>query len=445
VSCLRRRSRILFVHHRGEPSGASRALALLVDHLDPERFEAELYLPRGPAGAAFEQHGLRVHRGPVAGLTHVWASRYRGARWLVAAAEAARLVPHVLALRRLLRRGGFDVVHLNDSPLVAAAFLAHRAGVPVVWHLRSALAHEGRLRRRLLQAALRRLADAPIAINCDVAESFGIDAEVVHDSVDLTRFDALPDAAAARASLGLPHDRAVVAFLGYLYPLKGFRELLEAAGILRARGVAATVILAGGAVRSSAYLRSWRGRALRALRLTADYEAEALSRVERDGLAGHVRLLPRLDDPGVLYAAADVVVHPSRGPEVGLPAIEAAAAGLPAIITGSSAGAGVVLADETGRVLPDARPAVLAEAIIDLLERPAERARLGRAARAHARATFDPRANAAKVEAVYERLTARALSPPNAARSSIKSCTSRAYTDDARNPSALKRPRTRTR
>ena len=78
-------------------------------------------------------------------------------------------------------------MHLNDSPLLAAAMVSHRNGAKVVWHLRSALAGEGRDRRsRAIASMMERWGDAAIAIDRDVAERFPIrlPLTIVHNSVE---------------------------------------------------------------------------------------------------------------------------------------------------------------------------------------------------------------------------------------------------------------------
>jgi glycosyltransferase involved in cell wall biosynthesis len=400
---------VLYVHHRGEPSGAAIALARLIGELDRGRYEPHVYTPPGGAAAIFRAAGATVHLGPVASFTHVWASVYRGRRWLLAGRELALLVPHLVALRRLLRRERFALVHLNDSPLVPAALLVRRQGLPLVWHLRSALAPEGGRRSRLVRAAARRLPAAVIAINADVAASFGVPAEVVHDSVDLRALAPTDSPGEARKiGLRLPAGRPVVLYVGYLYPQKGFAEFIRSAASLRSRAVEATHVLVGGAVRGSAQLATVRGRSLRLLGLTRDYEREARELAGSLGVEDLVVLVPRVPDPAPFYAASDVVVHPSRGPEVGLPAIEAAAAGVPAVVTGSRDGGGVVLHEVTGLVAPGADEHELADAVASLLLDAERRRRLGAAARSHAETRFDAAANARRVEGVYDAVLAGA-------------------------------------
>ena len=170
-----------------------------------------------------------MHTGAVAGFTHIWASTYRGRRWLLFGRELALLPKHVIQFRRTLRRHRFELVHFNDSPLIPAAWLARREGLPVVWHLRSALPDGGGDRRSaFVRAAIRKLATTSIAINHDVGDVFGVGSTVVANSVDLERFQP-GDPQAAREALGLSATRPVVSYFGFIYPSKGFREFIEAA------------------------------------------------------------------------------------------------------------------------------------------------------------------------------------------------------------------------
>ena len=398
------RELILYVHHRPELGGAPRSLFYLLQTLDTERFEAHVYCPPGPAAELFRQAGAHVHTGAVAGFTHIWASTYNGRRWLLFARELARLPQHVASFRRTLRHERFSLVHLNDSPLIPAAWLARRAGLPVVWHLRSALPEGGTdLRSSLVRRAIRRLGTAAIAINHDVANVFDVEAEVVPNTVDLERFHP-GDSAAAKAELGLPADRPVVAYFGFIYPSKGFQAFIEAAAKLQEHGADARFLIVGGAVRGAAFFGTPLGRVLEWLDLAHNYELEAKQLVESLGLEDVVQFVPFTEDTAALYRASDVVVAPSRGPELGRPVIEASASGVPVVASGSSTGGGVLIPNETSVLVQDFAVETLTREISDLLETPQRRGALGKAARRHAELTFDPVTNARRVEAIYRRI-----------------------------------------
>lgn len=402
-----RRIRILYVHHRRELGGAPSSLSYLIDNLDRSLFEPHVYTPIGPAAQLFEDVGAVVHTGPVSAFTHIWASVYRGRRWLLLMRELLLLIPHIVSLRRVLRENQFDVVHLNDSPLLAAAVLARRAHVPIVWHLRSALPDDAQdLRSRMIKLAIRRLANVRIAINDDVRDSFGSTDEVVPNAVDLERFRP-GDADEAKRRLGIEAGHPTVAFFGFIYPSKGFREFIEAAARIRAQGVSATYLLVGGAVRGEAFFRTPLGWLLERLDLARNYESEARQLVRELELGDAMRFVPFTPETADLYRASDVVVAPSRGPELGRPVLEAAATGVPVVASGSRTGASVLVPNETGVLLARFDTSDLAAAVSELLRDDKRRKAMGTAARRLAERRFDPAANARRVEEIYRRLARR--------------------------------------
>ena len=168
----RPRTPVLFVHHRSELGGAPASLSYLIRELDHERVRGAHLLPAGPGGRALPRvgrarpHGRRLGLHAHLGL-HLPRPALAAVRARARAAPAAR--PAVPDARS--RRHRFELVHFNDSPLIPAAWLARHEGLPVVWHLRSALPDGGRDRRSaFVRAAIRRLATTSIAINHDVAE-----------------------------------------------------------------------------------------------------------------------------------------------------------------------------------------------------------------------------------------------------------------------------------
>ena len=410
----RRPTPILLVHHRSELGGSPASLSYLIRELDRSEFEPHVYCPPGPAAELFRAVGAEVHTGPVAGFTHIWASIYHGRRWLLLMRELALLPVHVLRFRQILRRGSFALVHLNDSPLIPAGWVARREGIPVVWHLRAALPDRGRDRRsQLLRTLVRRIATVSISINRDIADAFGIGSAVIPNSVDLVRFRPGERQAAKRA-LDLPVERPVVSYFGFIYPSKGFREFIEVAGVLRARGLDASYLIVGGPVRGEEFFRTIVGRSLQLANLTRNYESEAKSLVDALGLEDDVRFVPFTRDTADFYRASDVVVAPSRGPELGRPVIEAAASGVPVVACGSRTGGGIVVPGRTGVLVCDGEVTTLADAVAELLDDVDRRSALGRAARDHAERTFNPERNARRVEAIYRRLA------PGSGRSRIR-------------------------
>jgi glycosyltransferase involved in cell wall biosynthesis len=388
---------ILYVHHRAEMSGAARSLAALIANLD-DVWEPHVLTPAGAVVDLFKDAGARVTTAPVALFQHTWDNPYAGRKWALLGREAAALGPHVAGLERTLRGTRFSLVHLNDSPLLAAAAVAKRHGLPVVWHLRSALSQRGRLRPAVVRRSLNRWGDAAIAIDDDVAASFALDLPTTTVFNGVAIPSALDGRAAAKEQLGLP-DRTIVGFIGNLRRVKGWPQFVEAAALLRDEPLHFVVL--GKGVRTAEFFSRPYGRLVSAAGLAADEEAEMRAAVSAAGLDAQFTFLPFTDDVGAVYRALDVVAFPNQGAGLGRPVLEAAAFGVPSVASGSPSGAGVLIPDETGILLPSGAGEPLAAALSRLGRDVELRSRLGLAAAEHARLHFDAGRNRAAVEAVY--------------------------------------------
>jgi glycosyltransferase involved in cell wall biosynthesis len=163
--------------------------------------------------------------------------------------------------------------------------------------------------------------------------------------------------AQARRCLGLDAEQPVLMAVGRLAVQKGHRHLVAAMpGILRHHPQAVALIVGDGSER----------RAL-------------AEQVDRLGLARAVRLLGERADVRLLLDAADVSVLPSLEEAMPLALLEAMDAGLPVVATRDIGTTEVGQDGVTGRLVPAADPAALAEAVADLLADPGLRRRLGEA------------------------------------------------------------------
>ncbi|MFG1805242.1 glycosyltransferase [Streptomyces sp. NPDC049040] len=225
-------------------------------------------------------------------------------------------------LVRLIRSGGFDLVHTHlYRACVYGRVAARLAGVRAVVATEHSLGDsqiEGRplsAGTRALYLATERMGAGTAAVSATVAHrlrAWGVADDrirLVPNGIDPDRFrfDAAVRAA-ARGRLGLPPDVYVVAGVGRLVPAKRFDLLVRAA----AANPDVHLLLAGAGPERGGLLR-----------LAADL-----------GAADRVTVVGAPDDgpdvPGVL-AAADLFVSPSPEEAFGLAVVEAMAAGLPVL------------------------------------------------------------------------------------------------------------------
>lgn len=339
--------------------------------------------------------------GPVPSLTHSWDRTFTGRRTAILARELGALPRHTRELRALLAGGRFPLVHLNDAFLLPTAAIAHRSGSRVVAHARTSFAAGGTgTGSRLLCRGLERWVDAIVPIDHDVARTVRADVPqtVVPNAV------AVPPPGPGRPDSG---RRVRVGLVGPLRREKGWPELVRAIGLLVGEGLPVEALVLGSGVRPPAWHRTAQGRLLGLAGFTADDESQLRAAIAAAGLDSRFTLLPFRPDTAAFYEQVDLVVFPNTGAGLGRPVLEAAMHGLPVVASGSRDGGGVLLPGHTGLLVEAGSAESLADGIQRLVTDPALRDRLGRAAAAHARATFDPQRAARAIEAVWDTVLGR--------------------------------------
>ena len=226
--------------------------------------------------------------------------------------------------------------------------------------------------------------------------------ELLGNGIDLLRFDParLPSNTRrlVRASLGIAEDAPVVGFVGRLVAEKGVLELLRAARLVRERIPGAMFLLIGGSDREKAGS------------LTADAARSA-------GVGAACVFTGVRHDLPELYRAMDVFALPSHREGFPRAPMEAAAMGLPCVVTDVRGCRQVVAHGRNGLLVPRGDVSALAQALIELLSAPDRARRMGAEGQRRALREFDERRVFARVLATYERLLrAKGLPVPEAAR-----------------------------
>jgi glycosyltransferase involved in cell wall biosynthesis len=342
------------------------------------------------------------------GVTHIPLAH---ATRSMAPVEDARALSELVRLFRRLRP---SIVHTHTpKPGIYGRLAARIAGVPAVVntvHGLYALPDDPWPKRAAVYGVER------LAATCSHAELL-VNAEdrdtlrrlrvpddrltVIGNGIDLGRFDpATIDAAdrqAARRELGATSpDDVVVGLVGRLVREKGFPEAFQAAASLRDRHPELRVAVIGP---------------------EEPDKADALTDVDRRVAAdAGVRFLGARDDVPRLYAAMDMFVLASHREGFPLSPMEAAAMGVPAVVTDIRGCRQVVDDGVTGLLVPPRDPRALAAAIARLAADAALRRRIGTAARRKAAESFGHQRCVDVVLATYDRLLAAAgmVGPPAA-------------------------------
>lgn len=271
-----------------------------------------------------------------------------------------RLVPYLLRLWNVIGRS--DVVHVMANSgwswhLFAAPAIRVAAwrGTPVVVNYRGGEARPFLERsqasvRRTMRLASRLI--VPSGFLQRVFADFGMEAQVVPNVVDLSRFSpaTLPRA---------PGPHLVVT--RNLEPIYDNATAIRAFAAVRQRFPSARLTIAGS------------GPELRALQSLAS----------ELGVDGAVEFAGRLDRDQVaeLYRRADLVLNPSTADNMPNSVLEAMASGVPVVSTNVGGVPFILRQEQTGLLVEPAQPDAMARASLALLESPQEAARLAAAAR----------------------------------------------------------------
>lgn len=365
-------------------------LTELIRHLRSRGVEAEVFTSAYRGGGNQEYGGIAVHR-----------FRYMAARWerltheenaadragrspLFALVSLAYIAAGRRAIRRLVRREKYDVIHVH-WPVPHAIFgIAARGvtGAPMVTTYYGAelrLAARSSLFTRLLRAGARESA-RNVAISR-------------HTAADLARLTGVTPAVIPYSTAFTPHARSTtrdsreftVLFVGRLVERKGIPVLLGAwarAGLPNAR----LVIVGDGPDRGALEAR--------VAALGIEHSVEFRGRVSDTELA-------------TVYSTADLFVLPAvldaHGDTEGLGVVllEAMASHVPVLASAAGGITDVVVDGESGMLVPPGDGAALATALQRLQGDPELRARLAAGGVARVRDEFSWDAIADRWAAVY--------------------------------------------
>ena len=286
-------------------------------------------------------------------------------------------------VRRWLRNGEFDVLHIHEP-------LAPSVSVLALWSARGPVVgtfHASVERSRALLAAKRGLEPALEKIHARIAvspaarryvvEHLGGSVVLIPNGVDVARF------ASATPLPGWPGDGGAVGFLGRIdEPRKGLPVLLEAFPLMR--HTTARLLVAGPG--------------------DVDEVRESVPSSVRDRVT-FLGLVSE-EDKTRFFHSVDVYCAPNTGGEsFGIVLTEAMAAGTPIVASALDAFKRVLDDGDAGELVPPEDPAALAATLDDLLASPVRRKAVAARASALVR-RYDWPAIAAAVVGVYETVVA---------------------------------------
>ncbi len=263
---------------------------------------------------------------------HDQLARTLGAEVIHSPSPIGDKVRFMRALREVMRRGHYDVLHCHHD-VMSAAYLLAAQSLPFkkrIVHvhntslsLPTSSALKAGLAREPMKQICLRMSDQIIGISKEALESLvgttnnnSPSHRVIHYAVDTERFSTVALNPEFRRGLGFAADSKILLFVGRLNAYKNPSFVLDILEQLTKKRPDVVAIFAG-----------------------AGNDEELLRRSAAEkGLANHVSLLGFRDDVPELMANSDVLLWPSlEEPKegLGLGIVEAQAAGLPILMSQS--------------------------------------------------------------------------------------------------------------
>jgi len=379
ISTTTRPVRVVHLITNLDRGGAESILRDVVTCSDRQQFEhvvVSLFLGDTPIADDIRSQGIRVID---MGMSSKW--------------DAGALI----RLGATIRRESPDIVqgwlfHTN----VLARVVGRMCRVPIVVSAHHSVSTEGR-HRDFLYKWTHHMDDRAIAV-CDAVRRAEIERTGVAEDRIVTIYNGIPDVPPADRDatrqelldlLQLPGDARLVGTIGRLSQAKGYPDYARAIQVIvKAHPDAHFVWVGGGSDRSA---------------LTAA--------VVRLGIAEHVHMLGDRSDARHLLAAMDIFVLPSLWEGLSIALLEAMAAGLPVVATAVGGTPEVVVAGETGVLVPPSNPDELANAVIKLLNDPAAARKMGQAGRDRVAERFTVNDMVGAIESLYASLLGAANIP----------------------------------
>ncbi len=370
--------------------------------------DISLALLLGPQLRAFQDAGWRVigasAPGPYVAELRSWGIEHVALRHATRAWNPPEDMRAVVELMALFRRLRPDVVHThNPKPGLYGRLAGRLTGMGAVVNTVHGLyaSDDDRPSKRLAVYTAERLAatcsDAELVQNpedVDTLRRIGVPAaklQLIGNGIDLSRFDPARVAGAAvdqaRSEMGADGQHVVVGVVGRLVWEKGYRDVFEAARLLRQCSPNIKFVVAGPEDPAKADA----------------VDARSMAEARRHG----VQFLGMRHDVERLYSAFDVFVLASYREGFPRSAMEAAAMGLPIVATDIRGCRQVVDDGVTGLLVPMRQPRELAAAVHRLAADSGMRRTMGTAGREKALKEFDQSRVIAATLATYDRLVGR--------------------------------------
>ena len=387
----KKKIKILYVNHIGNVmGGAEHSLAILLKNLNKEVFSPLLLLPDyGPVYDYFISIGIETYVVPINYL------------WLPSDRQYYRLLKDFKTrlnwFNEIITKEDIDIIHTNDEEAFDGAIAAKIHSIPHIWHIRHRFINNAQpvfnyfpLHEFGMGNFINEFSDRVVAVSEDVKKDLNPYIEpkklsIVYGAIETDKYEIPQIKNDIRKELGFSADTFLVCSAGRICKGKGFDVYIDAAAHVLKHCRNVKFLIVGEEVQK-------------------DLVSKLKKQINELQIEGSIYFLGYRQDFPEILQQIDIFTLTSVNEGLSRVIVEASRARKPVIATRCGGSGEAVLDGESGYLVSLNRADLVAEKIIDLLNKPQLRLEMGEKGRRIVKEKFSAEIHIKNIEAVYYEL-----------------------------------------
>lgn len=382
---------ILFIHQAAELYGSDKTLLLLIKNLDPTHYKIVVLLPfDGPLRPELEACSAEVHIAPVLKLYRKMMTPLNLLRFLNDSNKGMAIV------KKLHKHYQFDFIYSNTLAVLLGVFAAKKLQIPHLWHVHEIIESPGIFRKTFGKLLALNSTTKVVYNSKATADFWNATAPLASKSCIIHNGLEVPNTISETEKIQIRHHffhasaaDTVFALIGRISRWKGQLTALEAFAPVAAKFPNTRLLFIGSAPPNQEH-----------------FEKSLQIAISRFGLQNQVFQIPFQENIHSFWSAIDIALVPSTEPEpFGLVAVEAMLAGKPVIASNHGGLTEIVVANQTGFLVPPGDILAFTAAMQHLLHHPESINAMGEAGKLRAIQHFSIQSYTRAFEQVFEHLS----------------------------------------
>jgi glycosyltransferase involved in cell wall biosynthesis len=371
---------VLWVDHATGIGGAEQIVLRIAPWLTQSGWTLHLACPTGAFADAAKNEGIPVHNLNLPHLRH--SPRFFQDLWAVSR-----------QINTIANQINTCILHSNTvRASLYTAIASKHSHLPFVWHMHDFWLSENKPEHLWLDALGKRalIFTASRVIANSIATTVHLPASpkvcIVHNGIDITKYDACLDKRPFRHKFQIPETAPVVGMVGRLRPWKGQTHFLQMAAQIAKENPEVYFLIIGGTV----------------FGVDESYPQQLKALAKELNLSDKVIFTGQIEEVSQALAALDIFVHPGQPEPFGLVNIEAMAMQKPVVAFAHGALPEIVIDKETGFLVVPYDTNALAKQVAYLIHNIDTRQKLGENGRLRVQQNFNITQTVKQIETVYE-------------------------------------------